>query len=101
MSNPPNSAELDWTTLRMSGESLIMRFSTGDGAHLLVIDRDVLEDGLATFNEDPTQSARKNPSLIDLAATRAFQRSDWLELIEVRTNERIFHLKVCRDDFEE
>ena len=91
---------IKWDTLHTDDETVIIDLDEGPTRHLVVIAREVLEDGTATSGGDPTAVARDHRDQIEQAVRNAWQDVDRLqELRNIQTGEALIHLRLNRDDF--
>lgn len=91
--------QLQWETLhRTEGDNLVVDFDARP-RHIAVIPFEVLEDGLATINEEPLASARQNRSRVENAIAQALEGNDWKELVNIQTSQKLFQLWVKRSHF--
>jgi hypothetical protein len=91
--------DVDWYTLRTTeGDNLLWEVRDKPD-HIVLIPFEVLEDGLATFNEDPEKSVKLHKQKVDKAISVALRQNEWKELVRIGTGQRIFQLWLDRSHF--
>ena len=91
--------QLQWDSLhRTEGDNLVVDFDARP-RHIAAIPFEVLEDGLATINEEPLASAQQNRSRVERAIVQALEGNDWKESVNIQTGRKLFQLWVTRSHF--
>lgn len=91
--------KLDWSSLRKTeGENIAIDFD-GRPQHLVLIPFEVLEDGLATTNEDALQSAECHKTQVLKAIETALHEGAWRDLVRIGTGQKLRQLWISRAHF--
>lgn len=91
--------DIDWNSLRTTeGDNLLWEVRDRPD-HIVLVPFEVLEDGLATFNEDPEKSAKLHQQNVRKAISMALRQDEWRELVRIGTGQRIFQLWLDRSHF--
>lgn len=95
----PENCQLNWSTLHDAGGNLSIEFSTGRPRHIVVIPREVLDDGLRLSSGKTRDNTDKHSKEVEVAVENAFARGDWQELVRIDDGSKLHQLWITRQDF--
>jgi hypothetical protein len=91
---------LRWDTAHSDGENVVIHFEVNDPMlHILVVDRDVLEDALNVSGGDAVRHALNARETIEAAVTKAWSSERLDEMFEAAGPRRNVQLRLHREDF--
>lgn len=97
-SNP--APQVLWDTARATGDVLIVTLNADDPiSHLLVIDRETLNDAFRNTEGDLVALALANRDPIEVALTKAWREDRHQELVEIGGPGHLVHLRLQLSDF--